>query len=173
MAITENNSPEQQLRDIESELVQIITNMGSLKGRSNKIAKISAYIAIRKKVTQKLLRELTGYSLGSVSSSLQSLEKLGLVKKQKDSTSREYLYIYDQNYAEPQSRSLGNVFEYFVQLENFLVKIEDKLNQPGFEEKSGYNSIKSFVDNMKALFQGVRIALSTFVEEQKRDENHQ
>lgn len=167
MTTTGQMSPEQKLREIESELVQIITSMGYLKGRSNKIAEIAAYITIRKEVTQRLIRELTGYSLGSVSSTLQFLEKIGLVKKQKDPKSREYLYVYDQSYTEPQSRSLENVFEYFDQLERFLAGIEERLNQPGFKEKRGYYSIKSFVENMKALFEGVREALSAFVEKQK------
>lgn len=168
MTATEQMSPEQQLREIESELVQIITSMGNLKGRSNKIAEIAAYITIRKEVTQRLVRELTGYSLGSVSSILQSLEHMGLVKKHKGSKTREYLYIFDQNYAVPESRSLGNFFEYLDQLKRFLAGIEERLNQPGFKEKKGYDSIESFVENMKALFKGVREALSAFVEEQER-----
>lgn len=169
MTTREQKPPERRLREIESELVQIITNMGYLKGRSNKIAEIASYITIRKEVTQRLIRELTGYSLGSVSSTLQSLENMGLVKKQKDPKSREYLYIYDQHYAEPQSRSLGNIFEYFDQLKRFLAGIEERLNQPGFKEKNGHDSIKSFVENMKALFEGVGEALSAFAQKQKRN----
>ena len=168
MTTIEQMSPEQKLREIESELVQIITSMGYLKGRSNKIAELAAYITIRKEITQRLIRELTGYSLGSVSSTLQSLENMGLVKKQKDPKSREYLYVYDQSYTEPQSRSLGNVFEYFDQLERFLAGIEERLNQPRFKEKKGYDSIESFVENMRAFFERVREALSAFVEKQKR-----
>lgn len=171
MTTNEQIPPQQQLREMESDLVEIITNMGYLKGRSKKIAEIVAYITIRKEVTQRLLRELTGYSLGSVSSTLQSLETIGLVKKQKDPNSREYLYKYDQNYTEPRSRSMGNVFEYFTQLEKFLTGIEKKLDKPGFAEKKGYESIKSFVDNMKALFQAVRQALSTFVKAQTGRDN--
>ena len=69
---------EQKLKQIEKRLVEIIASMGYFKGRSQKMAEITANIAIRKEVTQKQIRELTGYSLGTVSSALQSLQKQGL-----------------------------------------------------------------------------------------------
>jgi len=171
MTAKQESVPKQQLREIESNLVEIITGMGYLKGRSKKMAEIVAYITIRKEVTQKLLRELTSYSLGSVSSTLQSLENIGFLQKHKDPNSREYLYKYEESYTEPQSRSMGNVFEYFSQLENFLTEIEKKLDKTGFKEKKGYENVKSFVSKMKILFPAVKQALSTFTKNQTGRDN--
>lgn len=162
MPIKEQSDPEQKLREIENRLVEIITGMGTLKGRSKRVAEINAYIAIRKEVTQQLLRELTGYSLGSVSSTVQSLEEIGLITKHKDPNSRQYVYKYEESYTEPHSRSMGNVFEYLSQLEKFLTKIEKKLDQPSFKEKKGYENIRNFVDQMKVLFPAIKRVLSHF-----------
>ena len=159
---TKQETIPEQLKEIEKSLVEIITSMGYLKGRSKKMAKIAAYITIRQEVTQKLLREITGYSLGSVSSALQSLEDIGFIKKIENSNSREYIYKYETNYTQPQSKSMLNVLNYFSQLERFLTAIEKKLDKPGFKEKKGYKNIKNFINTMNALFPAVKQTLSTF-----------
>lgn len=169
--MTQQSSSKETLREIESRLVEIIADMGALKGRSKKMANITAYITIRKEVTQKLLRELTGYSLGSVSSILQSLEQIGLVLKEKGSDSRECLYKFDESYTQPQSRAIGGILEYFSQLEKFFSKLEEKLDQPGFNEKKGYENVKGFVDDMKNLFPAFRNALSFFLRKQAGGNN--
>ena len=153
-------TPTQKMRGIENHLGEIITSMGQLKGRSAKMARLAAYITIRGEVTQKLLREITGYSLGTVSSSLQILEKMGFVSKYKDSNSREYLYRYEESYAQSQSRSIMNVLEYFGELDEFLKHMAGKLDKHHLKEKEGYENIREFIENMRRLFQAVEEALS-------------
>jgi DNA-binding transcriptional regulator GbsR (MarR family) len=158
--MTHQETPAQKLRDIENRLGEIITSMGQLKGRSDKMAKLAAYITIRGEVTQKLLREITGYSLGTVSSSLQILEKMGFVSKYKDSNSKEYLYRYEESYAQSQSSSIMNVLEYFRELDEFLKQMGDKLDKHNLKGKEGYEHIREFIENMRRLFQAVEEALS-------------
>jgi DNA-binding transcriptional regulator GbsR (MarR family) len=160
--MTHQETPAQKLRDIENHLVEIITSMGQLKGRSDKMAKLAAYITIRGEVTQKSLREITGYSLGTVSSSLQILEKMGFVSKYQNSNSREYLYRYEESYAQSQSRSIMNVLEYFRELDEFLSQMEGKLDKPHLKGKEGYENITEFIENMRRLFPVVEEALSKF-----------
>jgi len=162
-------TPAQKLRDIENHLVEIITSMGQLKGRSEKIAKLAAYITIRGEVTQKLLREITGYSLGTISSSLQILEKMGFVSKYKDSNSREYLYRYEESYTQSQSKSMMTVLEYLRELDEFLSQMEGKLNKPRLKGKEGYENVKEFIENMRHLFPIVEDALSKLSGQPKRE----
>jgi len=158
--MTHQETPAQKLQDIKNHLVEIITSMVQLKGRSDKLDKIAAYITIRGEVTQKLLREITGYSLGTVSSSLQILEKMGFVSKYKNSNSREHLYRYEESYTQSQSRSIMNVLEYFRELDEFLSQMEDKLDKPHLKGKEGYKKIREFIENMRRLFPVVEDALS-------------
>jgi hypothetical protein len=63
----ENSKPrliEKKLRTVEKRLVDLLTKAGYLKGRSRKFSEITAHIYIHQEVNQKLLRKLTGYSLG-------------------------------------------------------------------------------------------------------------
>jgi len=167
--MAQQKNPAQKLMDIENHLVEIITSMGKLKGRSDKMAKLAAYITIRGEVTQKSLREITGYSLGTVSSSLQILEKMGFVSKHKDSNSREYLYRYEESYTQSQSKSMMNVLEYLRELNEFLSQMEGKLNKPRLKGKEGYENVKEFIENMRRLFLVVEEALSKFSGQPKRE----
>ena len=160
--MTHQETPAQKLRDIENHLVEIITSMGQLKGRSDKMAKLAAYITIHGEVTQKFLREITGYSLGTVSSSLQILEKMGFVRIYKDSNSREYLYRYEESYTQSQSKSMMNVLEYLRELDEFLSQMEAKLDKPRLKGKEGYKDVKEFIENMRRLFSVVEEAISKF-----------
>ena len=155
-------TPKQKLKEIENHLVEVITSMGHLKGRSDKMAKIAAYITIRREATQKVLRKTTGYSLGTVSSILQTLEKMGFVTKKRSKNSREYIYKYEESYTQTQSKSMMNVFEYLSIIQKFLTQIEDLLNQPQLKGKEGYEDIKDFVETMGRLFPAVKQALTKF-----------
>lgn len=149
------SSAEQKLREVETKLVDIVTSFGYLKGRSSKSAKVTAHMSIRREITQKLLRELTGYSLGTISNTLQSLEKMGMVSKHQDPESREYHYEIDENFAQTGSRSMNNIFEYFSQLKEFLQEIKTELGQPHLSDKRGFKNIHQFVTKMDNLFPAI------------------
>jgi len=150
----ENSKPpliEEKFRTIEKKLVGILTNLGDLKGRSSKTSEITAYIYVRQEVTQKLLRELTGYSLGTISTALQRLENLGVVRKHPDPNTRQYHYKLDGTPSQIQSRSMMAFHGYFSQIKEFLQGIEAKLSRPPLSKKRGYKNIRQFLDEMNVL----------------------
>jgi len=152
--MTLNNSltAEQKLRETENKLVNIITSLSYLKGRSTKTAKIIAHIYIRRKATQKLLREITGYSLGTISNTLKFLEKIGIIHKTQDPQTREYIYEFEGTIGQSGSRSIVSTFEYFSQLEEFLKKTKLKLDQPHLSNKKGFENVNQFINKMSDVF---------------------
>ena len=153
-----HQTAEQTLKDIENKLADIITSLSHLKGRTTKHSKITAHIYIHKKATQKQLRELTGYSLGTISTTLQSLEKMGIINKTQDPKTREYNYELEGTIAQPGSRSVGNIFEYFAQQKKFLKEIKVKLNQPHLSNKKGYENLNQFINKMTEVFPAIEKA---------------
>ncbi|PVX27265.1 MAG: hypothetical protein CW716_03205 [Candidatus Bathyarchaeum sp.] len=143
-----NQTAEQKLKTIEQQLVDILTNLNFLKGRQTKISKIIALTYLHRKTTQKQLREFTGYSLGTISTTLQSLEKMGIIRKTQAPQTREYTYELEGTIAKPGSRSVTNIFEYFAQQKQFLKKIKSKLAQPQLSNKKGYKEVVEFVTKM-------------------------
>ena len=146
------STAEKKLQEIENQLVDIVTSLSFLKGRSSKTARTIAYIYIYKKVTQKRLRELTGHSLGTVSNTLKTLEKMGLVNKTQDQKTREYTYELEGMLPQSGSRSVNSIFEYFAQLKEFLKKTKTKLTQPNFSNMNGFEEVNQFVTKMSGVF---------------------
>jgi len=142
---------EKKLRTLEKRLVEIMTSMGYLKGRSRKDSKITAHIYIHQEATQKTLRKLTGYSMGSVSTTLQALEKQGLVRKHSHPDTREYHYELDGTISQLGFRSLAGAQQYLSQLKGFFGEIEAKLSDPHLSKKKGYENIRRFFDEMNVL----------------------
>lgn len=157
-----NTHAEEQFRAIEQRLVEIISDFGYLKGRSPKVAEVTAYIYIRGEVTQQFLRQFTGYSLGTVSAVLQELEKLGVVTKQASLDARGYVYRLSGTPSQVLSRSMSDVQEYLVQTGSFLKKVEAKLNKTSLQNKKGYSSLKSFLDEMNGLIPAYEHVLQKF-----------
>jgi DNA-binding transcriptional regulator GbsR (MarR family) len=147
----DNQTAEQKLKTIEQQLVDIITNLSFLKGRQPKISRIIALIYLHRKTTQKQLREFTGYSLGTISTNLHALENMGIIRKTQAPQTREYTYELEGTIAQPGSRSVTNIFEYFAQQKQFLKKIKNKLAQPQLSNKKGYKEVSEFVTKMEDI----------------------
>jgi DNA-binding transcriptional regulator GbsR (MarR family) len=152
------STAKQKLKKIENRIADIITNLSFLKGRQPKISKIIALTYLHRRTTQKQLRELTGYSLGTISNALQSLEKMGIIRKTQDPQTREYNYELEGTIAQPGSRSVTNIFEYFSQQKIFLKKIKTKLAQQHLSNKKGYEELSEFVNKMEDIFPAIEHA---------------
>ena len=148
---TEMNPTNRGLRTIEKKLTEIIADMGHLKGRSTKATKILAYIYLHREVTQQRLRELTGYSLGTISTALQDLEKTGSVSKTLSPNSPRHLYKANGTLTQALSKSMTEFPTYLTQIKEFLKKTEEKLEKPSLQNKQGYETIKQFTDEMSTL----------------------
>jgi DNA-binding transcriptional regulator GbsR (MarR family) len=146
-----NVPSEEKFRAVERSLVEIISDFGYLKGRSSKTSTVMAYVYIRGEATQQLLRELAGYSLGTVSAALQDLEQLGFVSKRASPNSRGYVYSLAGTFSQVMSRSMTGFQDYLSETRGFLKEVETKLHEKSLSEKSGYKSLKRFLDEMNVL----------------------
>ena len=153
---------EERFEAIERRLVEILADFRYLKGRSAKTAEATAYIYILGEVTQQLLRELTGYSLGTVSAALQDLETLGVVSKHASPDARGYVYRLAGTPSQVLSRSMTDVQEYLSQISAFLQEIEAKMSEARLSQKHGYSSIKRFLDEMNVLIPAYEHVLQRF-----------
>lgn len=162
MKSSKKTRSEEQFGAIERRLVEIIANFGYLKGRSAKTAEVTAYIYIRQEVTQQLLRELTGYSLGTISAALQDLEKAGVVSKHASPDARGYIYRLAGTPSQVLSRSLTDFQGYLSQTSSFLKEVKAKLSKPSLSSKQGYNEVRCFLNEMNVLIPAYEHILQKF-----------
>jgi DNA-binding transcriptional regulator GbsR (MarR family) len=153
---------EEQFQLIERKLVDIIASFGYLKGRSAKTSEVLAYIYIRQEVTQQLLQELTGFSLGTVSAALQELEKFGVVSKHPIQNVRGNVYRLAGSPSQVLSRSISDFQVYLSQISRFLKEVETKLSKLSLSKKQGYSQLRRFLDEMNILIPAYQHILQKF-----------
>lgn len=153
---------EEQFMHIERKLVDIVAGFGYLKGRSAKTSEVLAYVYIRKELTQQLLRELTGFSLGTVSAALRDLEKVGFVSKYPAQNGRGFVYRLAGSPSQVLSRSMSDFQVYMAQISCFLSDVEVKLSKPSLSKKRGYSQLRRFLDEMNILIPAYQHILQKF-----------
>jgi DNA-binding transcriptional regulator GbsR (MarR family) len=140
-----------ELKAIEKKLVEIVVNLGYLKGRSRRTSEILAYLFIHNKVTQKMIRKATGYSLGTVSNTLKELRKLGSIRESRDPEGRERLY----ELVVPPSQQLAYysvaMNRYFHEWNEFLKQLKSKLRENHLAKKKGAQEIRRFINKMRVV----------------------
>jgi DNA-binding transcriptional regulator GbsR (MarR family) len=142
---------EQIFRDVEAKLIKIITEMSYQKGRSSKFSIISAYAYTREKVTQKMLQEITGFSRGTISTSLKKLVSDKVLVKQYNPELRQHVYHISGTLASILGGSTANIGGYFASISVKLKEVGQKLQQEGMETKRGYENIQNFIKEMQIL----------------------
>jgi len=138
-------------RDIEKKLIKIITEMSYQKGRSTKFSIIAAYAYVRENVTQSTLQDLTGFSRGTISTSLAKLVQDGVLQKQYNSENRQYIYQIKGTLQSILGGSTANIGGYFSKIADKLNEVESKLSHEGMKAKKGYENLQDFIDKMKII----------------------
>ncbi|MCW4052301.1 MAG: MarR family transcriptional regulator [Candidatus Bathyarchaeota archaeon] len=152
---------ENELRAIEKRLVEIIVNLGYFKGRSRRTSKILAYFYIYNEVTQKMLRQATGYSLGTVSNALKELRQLGLIHKSRSPEQREYSYELVVPMSQQLTYYSKAMNRYFQDWNEFLKHLENKLLKNQIAKKKGAESIRNFINKMRLVILAAANAMRT------------
>ncbi|MHA2247351.1 MAG: hypothetical protein ACXADY_20560 [Candidatus Hodarchaeales archaeon] len=81
-----------KLKAYEKQLVAFFIALGGSRGQGEKESTISGYGFVHKKLTAKQLRDLTGYSIGTISSYFRTFYRSGFLKKRRLSGSHTYEY---------------------------------------------------------------------------------
>jgi len=123
---------EGKMKEYEQVLVDFSMESGRAKSADLKLQKILAYLSIHKKLTQKQFKDLTGFSIGTISKKLRFLIESGVIEKERIEKTNEYIYQIDtQVYAR-----VGNLsYTEFPIIKEFVIAKIDELKKD--KEKSG------------------------------------
>jgi DNA-binding transcriptional regulator GbsR (MarR family) len=140
---------EGKVREYEKKLINLLNKAGKSKGLKPVYIALIGYLLIHENgLTQQQLKELSGFSIGSVSTTLNTLEGLGAIKKNLIKGKRTYIYSFGGNISEITSnigvlkREINDNATDFIQLKiNELREIFD-------ESKLGYNIIMRRMTDM-------------------------
>ncbi|MHA1489016.1 MAG: hypothetical protein ACTSRI_05105 [Promethearchaeota archaeon] len=91
---------EGKIREYEKRLIECFVEAGRIKGQNPVFSSIIGYLLVHKEVTQAQLKELTGFSKGSISANLNILLNSPAVKKKIIKGTRKYLYSFGGDLSE-------------------------------------------------------------------------
>jgi DNA-binding transcriptional regulator GbsR (MarR family) len=82
-----------EIRAIEQEIVEFFATKGSeFTGRHPITSKVMIYFYIRKKLTQRDLQSLTGFSAGTISKAVRQLLKMNMITKETIPGTHKHIY---------------------------------------------------------------------------------
>jgi DNA-binding MarR family transcriptional regulator len=139
---------------VQHRLVDMLIEMGSQKGRSPKASKLSAYLYLKNEYTQSELKKLSGLSLGTISNTLKEFVKQGFISREfrTDPQSGKMKYYYSANNTFLRDLTTLQQKSYTIlgDLLNKLLELKENLEKSNWQQKQGYEEIRTFCDRMES-----------------------
>jgi len=121
-----------ELHEFEELIIDFFIEIGDIKWNSAKISKIAGYIFLHSTLTQKQLKEMTGYALSTISANLNTLLAVGLSKRRIPRT-HTFEYSFTQNFNQIVSEGKDRDEAQMLELIEFITYSLKKLE--GLKEK--------------------------------------
>ena len=123
MTVNENTNDhdffDEKLKKYEEKLVAFFTDIGQQKRVNPKFLKMSSFLFIHKKLTQKALKELTGFSTGTISTFLSVMIGSDFYTKELIPGTHTYIYRYNGKIEDLTSKGLEIALKSFFDSEGF------------------------------------------------------
>lgn len=152
-----------KINKFEKQLIDFFREFGISRGQSPKIATIIAYLSIYESLTQQELRELTNFSLGSISTNLNYMLSMELIGKKMIKGKRKQIFSY---YILEMIKSFHNLyfkktilirseqmskFIEFLQLKG--MELKDHLEHKNARELiENLEEVKTYLQKLKQIF---------------------
>jgi predicted transcriptional regulator len=158
-----------EIKNFEKQIIEFLTTTPIFLGQKSKTLTIKAYFITRKILSQKKLKELTGFSSGTISQELKGLINKGIIEKTKISSTGEITYVMKSVEKAILNSDIDKVREEINLMEEDLHVFKSELENDKEELKSvkGFNKIYQLID----LFV-YSVSFYKFIEKLFEDEYH-
>jgi len=161
MTVNEKINDEDQLFDeklqkYEEKLVEFFTDIGEQKRVNPKFLKMSSYLFIHKKLTQKQIKELTGFSTGTISTFLSVMLGTDFFEKKMIPGTHTCLYRYKGELEDLTSKGLDTALQSFIPSEIFLKDKNNTLKSLINKDKKGASHLSQRIEEILDIFKFYR-----------------
>lgn len=129
-----SNSSNKKFREIEKKILEYALEIGQRRS-SEKITIINYYLFIYGSLTQKELKKLTNFSLGTISTHLNAMISVGMIEKQLIPGTHEYSYSFFYKPKSFASSGVDMALNAKAEAEQFFQGIQARLNK--LKDKKG------------------------------------
>jgi len=149
------------LRDIKGEFLRVYEGIAIRRGQPAVLGRILAAFFIEgRELSQKELSSITGYSISSVSRSLDQLGALGVIRERKDASREHSVYSMSVDFVHLVISGLEAFVKQAEMSRRDIEGVRKKIESTSFsrEERTEANALHS---RLKRLEEGMRIVAET------------
>lgn len=159
-----------EIREIERQIVEVFAAKSSeFIGRNPIVSKVMTYFSIRKKLTQKELQQLTGFSSGTISKSVRQLLEMNVITKEIIPGTHTHVYKMEKlPFISPQ---------YFLRTENVMekkIRAHEEMkktleaNEKQMKKFESYQKIYATVTQLLQILPSISVFMEKLEEQQKK-----
>ncbi len=149
-----SNNFNQKFRNIEKKVLDYALEIGQRRS-SEKITMINFYLFMYESLTQKELKNLTNFSMGTISTHLNAMISLGLIEKKLISGTHKYTYSFILKPKTFASSGIDIALNAKSEAEQFFQGIKARLED--LKDKKGaeflMNRIEEFIDYLTMMLE--------------------
>ncbi len=146
-----------KLRKYEDKLVELLLDIAKSKHVNPKISTISSYLLIHEKLTQKELKELTGFSIGSISTFLSVMTGTGVFQKERIPHTHTFTYSFTGKLEDLTIKGIEIALSSFDPLGTYLKNKKEELIKLIEQSKKGAQHLLKRIDELLETFKIYKI----------------
>jgi len=148
------------LEEFKAEFIQIYEDMLRAKGLPTIFGRIMAILLLEKhELSHKEISNLTGYSISSVSRTLDQMVKMGIVHKHKDASLKHFVFHVSVNFPEMIASSMETMLRVYKAQREEMKNLTQKVRSLKSKEKD-----KTEINRLQATLEKISETIE-FVED--------
>lgn len=157
--ITEDGSGDRKhlfsdkLRKYEDKIANFTVDIGTRKRVNPKMLQISSYLLVHGSLTQKELQELTGFSMGTISTYLSVMIGMGRFQKERIPKTHTFKYSYSGNLEEMTIRGIDVMISSLTSMDSYLTGKKKELKKLMEQKKEGAEHLTQRIDELLDVFE--------------------
>ena len=146
-----------KLRQYEDEIVEFLLDIAKSKHVNPKISTISSYLLIHGKLTQKELKELTQFSMGSISTFLSVMTGTGVFQKERIPHTHTFTYSFIGDLEDLTTKGIEIALSSFRPLDIYLKNKQKELEKFIDQSKKGAQHLSYRIEELLEIFEIYRL----------------
>jgi len=154
------------LQEIKAEFVQIYEDMLRAKGLPTILGRIMATLIIEgRELSHKEISKLTGYSISSVSRTLDQMVTMGIVHKHKDVSLKHFVFHVSVDFPEMMASGMETYVKVCETQREEIKKLKRKVRSLKSKEKAEINRLQATLEKIEKTIEFVEGIMKTSIKE--------
>ena len=135
----QNHVFEGKIREYEKQIIELFLEVGKSKGQTPIMSTILGYLLLHGSMTQKQLNDLTGFSIGSISSVLNAMIGFGFVEKRLIQGTHMFKYSFGGDLSQVASKTGMLKLSINEEASKFMQDRISELSKESNQNKKGHD----------------------------------